>query len=418
LPTCSRARIQESVKAGAIRVNGNVQVKPAFKLRPGDEVVCKIVERPPLNVEPEDIPLDVVYEDKSLLVINKPAGLVVHPAAGNPSGTLVNAVLHHCNLPGLLSTATTPNKQKQGEENLNESSSSSKDDDEEGEVVSGLAGATYSTDMMYGNVPVPRPGIVHRLDKGTSGLIVVAKDDVAKEKLQNQFKERSVERQYLSLLCGHLSPSSSSSAAAAAVPQDHAKNSNSTVNRTEQWGRVVTAIGRDKRERIRMASYPVEGVENKPHLKRAASNYHVKEVFMNGGASLVAWRLETGRTHQIRVHAKHLGSPLIGDDIYGGTPSPLTRTCVEHSSSTNTSSSSSLKADNTKRRAKVCSEAVAKAMHRPALHAATLGFEHPETGEKMRFQIDPPEDFNQALQVLRSFFFYSRVSNNLYIERE
>ena len=247
-------------------------------------------------------------------------------------------------------------------------------------------GGNYSTEMMYGNMPVPRPGIVHRLDKGTSGLIVVAKNDLAKEKLQRQFKERSVERQYLSLLCGHLSSAKANT------------NLRSSSTSGLIQGRVVTAIGRDKRERIRMASYPVEGVENKPHLKKAASNYFVKEVFVNGGASLVAWRLETGRTHQIRVHAKHLGSPLIGDDIYGGTPSTLARwveTCAS-------SSQASAKA-----KAKLCAEGVAKAMQRPALHAATLGFEHPETGEKMRFQRDPPSDFLRTVELLRSFSIQS-----------
>ena len=236
------------------------------------KVICEIVERPPLNVEPENIPLDIVYEDDHLLVVDKPSGLVVHPAPGNHSGTLVNAILHHCNLPGLCV----------GEEERAE-------EEEEEEVV--VAREPYSVDMMYGNMPVPRPGIVHRLDKGTSGLMVVAKDDLAKESMQSQFRARTVERQYVSILCGQLK---------------------------RKEGSVVTAIGRDRRERTRMAAYPVEGVENKPHLKRAASKYAVMEVFKNGTASLVSWRLQTGRTHQIRVHAKHLGAPLLGDSTYGG----------------------------------------------------------------------------------------------------
>mmetsp|Transcript_24758 Transcript_24758/g.53282 ORF Transcript_24758/g.53282 Transcript_24758/m.53282 type:complete len:455 (-) Transcript_24758:15-1379(-) len=358
LPDLSRARIQESVRAGTATVNGTVQLKPAFKVQPGDEVVCRIVERPPLNVDPEDIPLDVVYEDAHLLVIDKPAGLVTHPAPGNHSGTLVNAVLHHCNLPSLDPAAHAAGASLTAAE--------AGDADEVGDDDGGgrFLGGGYRGDVMYGTMPVPRPGIVHRLDKGTSGLIVVAKDDLARESLQSQFKDRTVEREYLSLLCGHIR-----------APWG-------TVE-----GRVVTAIGRDRRERIRMAAYPLEGLEHKPHLKRAASNYSVMEVFANGGASLVAWRLDTGRTHQIRVHAKHLGNPLVGDVVYGGTAPRLARSME----SGRVSPSS----------AKAIAAKVAKTIDRPALHAATLGFDHPKSGERMRFSSNPPLDFEECIAQLR-----------------
>ncbi|WZN58960.1 RNA pseudouridine synthase [Chloropicon roscoffensis] len=315
----SRARIQESVRAGTATVNGRVQVKPAHKLWPGDEVVCVILERPPLDVEPEDIPLDVVYEDATVLVVDKPAGLVVHPAPGNHGGTLVNAVLHHCNLPALRVA-------------------------ELGDGEDDVEGGSRA-DLMYGNVPVPRPGIVHRLDKGTSGLMVVAKDDLARESLQAQFRERTVEREYLSIVCGELDRGGGGGE-----------------------GRVVTAIGRDVRERTRMAAFPAAGAENKPHLKRAASRFAVREVLAGGLASLVSWRLETGRTHQIRVHAKFLGAPLFGDPTYGGKLELAPR---------------------------------GTSMDRPALHAATLGFDHPRTGERLTFRREPPQDFEQALRDLR-----------------
>lgn len=317
----SRARIQESVRAGTATVNGQVQVKPAYKLRPGDEVACEILERPPLDVEPEDIPLDVVYEDEDILVVDKPAGLVVHPAPGNHSGTLVNAVLHHCNLPALRVVPEATDEVVNGEDAAAATSPRSE-------------GRYRESELMYGRIPVPRPGIVHRLDKGTSGLMVVAKGDLARESLQAQFRDRTVERKYLSVLGG--GPLS------------------------ESEGRVVTAIGRDRRERTRMAAYPVTGIENKPHLKMAASTFAVQRRFDEH--SLVSWRLETGRTHQIRVHAKYLGHPLVGDETYGG-----------------------------QRSAEV---------GRPALHAATLGLDHPRTGERLRFETEPPEDFARLVATL------------------
>ncbi|QDZ19874.1 pseudouridine synthase [Chloropicon primus] len=331
----SRARIQESVRAGTATVNGRVQVKPAYKLRPGDEVVCEILDRPPLDVEPEDIPLDVVYEDDCLLVVDKPAGLVVHPAPGNHGGTLVNAVLHHCNLPGLRVGGLDEGEDGEGEGN--------------GEGASSPH-PYRKAELMYGSVPVPRPGIVHRLDKGTSGLMVVAKDDLARESLQLQFRERTVERKYLSILCGQI--------------QAAARGGEDGVGAE---GRVVTAIGRDRRERTRMAAFPIQGVEHKPHLKRASSRYSIQEVLAGGAASLVSWRLETGRTHQIRVHAKFLNAPLLGDVTYGG------RTEL----------------------------AGLGTMQRPALHAATLGFDHPKTGKRLKFERDAPEDFLAALRDLR-----------------
>ena len=304
----SRARIAESIRGGTAAVNGGVEVKPSRKVRAGDVVSFRLLERPPLRVAPEAIPLSIVYEDDVLLVVDKPAGMVTHPAPGNYEGTLASAVLAHTN----------------GDDAFREGG------DGEGGI---------------------RPGIVHRLDKGTSGLIVVAKDARAERALQRQFAQRTIERRYASLAIG-------TPAAAEGVSRE-----------------VTTALARDPRHRTRMAAFPVAHAGTPPY-RLASSRLTVEEDL--DGAGLVTWRLKTGRTHQIRVHAAHMGAPLVQDGVYGGSIGRL--------------------------RASIGPEraaAVAAAIDRPALHAETLGFIHPVTQELMRFQVTPPPDFTNALNALR-----------------
>ena len=252
--------------------------KAAQKLAPGDSVELDVPEPREPEAKPEDIPLNVVYEDASLLVINKPRGLVVHPAAGNERGTLVNALLSHC-------------------------------DD-----LSGIAGEL-------------KPGIVHRLDKDTTGLLVVAKNDEAHLSLSKQIGEKSARRIYLALVEGN-------------VPEDS--------------GRVDAPLGRSRADRKKIAV-----VEDG---RAAATQYRVLERF--GDTTLVECSLETGRTHQIRVHMKHIGHPVAGDPVYGIR----------------------------KQRFNVEGQ---------LLHAARLSFTHPATGERMEFSAPLPEDFQRILDGLR-----------------
>lgn len=269
LPTLSRARVQVLLKSGHITLNGAV-AKPSAKVRAGDLV--RVVEPPPVSAEiaAQDIPLEVLFEDDDLIVINKPAGLVVHPAAGNRDGTLVNALLHHC------------------------------------QELSGVGG-------------VERPGIVHRLDKDTTGCLVAAKNDVAHRSLVRQFAGRSVVKIYLALASGRFARVS---------------------------GDVEAPIGRHPVHRKKMAV--VE--RGRP----ARTGWRVLRKLPGG--SLVECTLHTGRTHQIRVHLKHLGHPLLGDEVYGKRGD----------------------------------------FPRQMLHAWKLAFTHPRTGAPLSFQSPIPADFVQA----------------------
>jgi 23S rRNA pseudouridine1911/1915/1917 synthase len=273
----TRSRIKNLVDEGMARVNGK-QAKAGLKLSAGDTVELDVPAPKEPSAKPEEIPLDIVYEDGSLLVINKSRGLVVHPAAGNESGTLVNALLSHCG------------------------------------DLSGIAGEL-------------KPGIVHRLDKDTTGLLVVAKNDRAHLSLSKQIAEKSAQRIYLALVEGNI---------------------------TEEQGRIDAPLGRSRADRKKIAV--VAGG------RAAATEYSVLERF--GSCTLVECRLETGRTHQIRVHMKHIGHPVVGDPVYGARRQLFN---------------------------------VAGQL----LHAARLEFTHPETGERVRFEAPLPEDFQRVLDVLR-----------------
>ncbi|HWI55100.1 MAG TPA: RluA family pseudouridine synthase [Desulfobacteria bacterium] len=275
----TRARVQKLVEQGEITVNG-LAVKSNYKVREGDSVLIQLPEPEPLEVKAEDIPLDIVYEDRDLLVVNKSQGMVVHPAAGNYSGTLVNALLYHC------------------------------------EDLSGING-------------VIRPGIVHRIDKDTSGLLVVAKNDKAHLSLAEQIKEHTVSRKYIALVHGIVQ---------------------------ESKGKVDAPLARDPRERKRMA------VVTK-NSKHAVTRYVVLERFED--YTLVECSLETGRTHQIRVHMAYVGHPVAGDPLYGPRKNPL-------------------------------------GLSGQALHAFLLGFVHPSTGEQMQFNADLPLYFQNLLEELRN----------------
>jgi 23S rRNA pseudouridine1911/1915/1917 synthase len=297
-PDLSRSRIQALIAAGAVEVNGVIVCEAKRKLRNEDIVFIRLPEPEPAEPLPENIPLDILFEDRDVIVINKPAGLVVHPGAGNWTGTLVNALIHHC----------------------------------EG-TLSGIGG-------------VRRPGIVHRLDKDTSGVMVVAKNDQAHRILSAAFADHgltgALERAYVALVWG--APAS-------------------------MTGMIDAPLGRSTSDRTRQAVVR----ESQSDARHAVTHFEVRERFgaeKNGDAlaSLVECRLETGRTHQIRVHMAYIGHPLIGDAEYGAAfktkanrlPEPL--------------------------RAKV------HAFARQALHAKLLAFEHPATGKVMRFEAQMPAD--------------------------
>lgn len=289
----SRNKIQNAAKAGCIQVNDK-PVKSNYKIKPGDSVKLLLPNEPrELELIPEDIPLDIVYEDDALIVINKPSGLVVHPGYGNYTGTLVNGLIYHF-------------------KNLPQSS--------------GYAG---------------RPGLVHRIDKLTTGLMVIAKTEYAMTHLAKQFFDRTVDRRYQAIVWGD-------------IMED---------------GRIEGNIGRHLKNRKIMDVFP-EGEFGKIAVT------HYKSIKRYGYVTLIECKLETGRTHQIRVHLKHIGHALFGDKTYGGdrilkgTVFTKYKQFVENSF---------------------------KILPRQALHAKTLGFEHPDTGKKMEFDSNLPDDMLQVL---------------------
>eukprot|EP00850_Spirogloea_muscicola_P003809 SM000015S01309 [mRNA] locus=s15:1165004:1167528:- [translate_table: standard] len=333
----------------------------SYTVRPGERVACRLAAPPPLLALPEDLPLDIVFEDAHLLVVNKPAHMVVHPAAGHRSGTLVNALLGHCSLPtivggsttqtGLLEEASAQVTAGDGRDGGATEALDVDDDDEEDEDSAG-----FLLEQLPGAVDV-RPGIVHRLDMGTTGLLVVAKDERTHTQLCDQFKARTVRRSYLALTVG--------------VPNLPA-------------ARIVAPVGRDPHNRKQMTVL----LDASPHMRarHAASRYRVIEVLCNGGSALVEWRLETGRTHQIRVHAKHIGQPILGDELYGGTGSSIAARVAAQLPPACQPQARAL---------------VAQAP-RPFLHAQSLQFVHPWSGQELGFSAPLPADFASLLQALQS----------------
>lgn len=321
LPNASRAKVQAGIREGKVEVNGTVVDKPSYKVQSGDRILCRLHRPPPAEALPEAIPLVIVYEDDFLIVLNKAAGMVVHPAYGNLTGTLVNALLHHVG--GQAITAVDL-------------------DDLDGEEV-GLS--TLNAAPSYTGDPSIRPGIVHRLDKDTSGLMVVAKDDETHRKLARQFEQRTIQRRYVGIVWGLPEP-----------PE----------------GRIEGDIARDPRDRKRMAVVaPGRG-------KHAVTHYSTVERMQY--TALMQFRLETGRTHQIRVHARSIGHPLLGDPTYDGWT-------IHYGPHT------------AKRRAFFSN--LFDVLPRQALHAQTLGFVHPRTGAQMHFTSDLPDDMAYVLHRLR-----------------
>lgn len=296
----TRNKIQKAAKAGNIHVNGQA-VKSNYKVKAND-VVTVLFEHPPYEylLVPENIPLDIVYEDDEVLVVNKPAGMVVHPGHGNYSGTLLNALTYHF-------------------ENLPKNSDN-------------------------------RPGLVHRIDKDTSGLLVVAKTEDAMAELAKQFFDRTTEREYVALVWGNVEADS---------------------------GTIEGNIGRHPKNRLQNTVFENDEEERG---KPAITHYKVIERF--GYVTLVSCRLETGRTHQIRVHLKYIGHTLFNDERYGGDQILKGTTFTKY---------------------KQFVENCFKILPRQALHAQTLGFQHPTTGEFLRFQTSIPEDMQNCVEKWRNY---------------
>ncbi|CAL8467393.1 g6930 [Coccomyxa elongata] len=349
MPDASRARLQAAIRDGFVRVNGGVPSKPGLALRPGDVVACRLPPPRSMEASPEDIPLDVVYEDEHLLVVNKAAGMVIHPAPGNYSGTLVNALLHRFGLPPVrLEAEDHPT----AGHSVEAAQGGGEDEEDEGDGPWALP--EVATGVGHPGGRVIRPGIVHRLDKGTTGLLVAAKDELTLTGLAAQFKAHTVERMYHALVLG--------------VPR-------------HEEGTVETNIGRDIRDRKKMGTFPFMSSRG----RHAISGYRVIEPLADGSAAWTAWRLRTGRTHQIRVHTRHLGHPLLADDSYGGSGGSAVAAIGRGKSAR-----------------QVVAHKVLKLLARPALHAKTLGFVHPVTGAALKFDSELPEDFAAALSELRN----------------
>lgn len=281
LDECSRSYIQKLLSNQAVLVNAKA-VKANYKVKNGDRIQVLFPEPEVLDIQPEDIPLDIVYEDSDILIINKPKGMVVHPAAGHYTGTLVNAVMYHCQ-----------------------------------EQLSTING-------------VLRPGIVHRIDMDTTGLLVVCKNNTAHQSLAEQLKVHSITRKYLAIVYDNI---------------------------LEETGTVHKSIGRHPMDRKKQAV-------NVPNGRDAITHYRVLERF-SGKYTLIECQLETGRTHQIRVHMASIHHPLLGDTIYGPAKDSF------H-------------------------------LQGQALHAGVLGFQHPRTGEYVEFHSEPPEYFQKLVQTLRN----------------
>lgn len=311
----TRSKVQQGVKLGLVLVDGKA-VKSSHKVSPGEVIHVTIPKPPAPDVAAENIPLEILFEDDHLMVVNKPAGMVTHPAYSNYTGTLVNALLYHCN--NRLSALNDPT----------------------------------------------RPGIVHRLDKDTSGLMVVAKDDPTHAALAKQFSRRTIEREYQAIVWGRFSegvPSGRSGRRQGRSPDEHGNNLR---------GSIEASLGRSKSDRKKIAV-----VEDG---KTAITEYEVLEEFEY--LSLVRLKLRTGRTHQIRVHLHHIGHPVFGDPTYGGRR---------------------IAWGGTEKKKKEEVQKLLKLISRQALHARTIGFVHPVTREKMKFGSELPEDMAEVVKILR-----------------
>ena len=296
IPELSRSRIQKSIRSGELTIGGGPATKPSRRVHEGERVELIFSPPRPLDLQPEDIPLDVIYEDEGLLVLDKPAGMVVHPSPGHDRGTLVHALLAHC------------------------------------KNLSGIGG-------------VMRPGIVHRLDAGTSGLLVVAKSDEAHIALSKMLMERRIERIYYAVVWGEMEG---------------------------ETGTIDLPVGRSPRDRKKMAVLPEGG-------KEAFTTYYLLDTY--GPFQYIKLKLGTGRTHQIRVHLSHTGNPVLGDPVYGGRrirKGSLSKGEID------------------------LSARALSLIDRQALHAGELSFEHPLTGVQMCFEAPPPIDIQSVLVVIGS----------------
>jgi len=301
----TRNKVQEAIEDGRVLVNGKA-VKSNYRVKSCDSIEMTFLRPPAPELAPEDIPIDIVYEDSDLMVVNKAPGMVVHPAFGNWTGTLANAILHH-----------------------------------------------FGTDAEELETDELRPGIVHRLDKDTSGLIIVARNPTALHRLARQFADRKVSKLYTAILWGAPEP---------------------------QEGTIHTNIGRSRRDRKVMANFPYEGLEG----KTAITDYRVTENLH--WFSLAELTLHTGRTHQIRAHMQHLGHQILGDATYGGASLrnldfPRSESFVKN---------------------------LLDLLPRQALHAATLSFHQPTTGEHLSFSAPLPGDMAQALEKIRVIYRSAR----------
>lgn len=307
----SRSRLGKLIEAGDVTVNGAVITTPKHKAAEGDQIAVRVSVAEESYITGEDIPLTVVYEDDHLIVIDKPAGMVVHPAPGTPSGTLVNALIHHC-----------------------------------GDSLSGVGGEK-------------RPGIVHRIDKETSGLLVVAKDDKAHHGLAAQFEKHTVERRYLAVCYG--------------APDQNDPRLHGVRGVNFEAGNILkvqTFLGRHRTDRQRQA---VSFDTGRHAVTRARI---IEPLGTPAVAALIECWLETGRTHQIRVHMAHCGHSLIGDPVYGGRRKLNVKSVGESG------------------------HMAAQEFARQALHAATLGFVHPVTREDMQFESPLPDDIRGLVAAL------------------
>lgn len=310
----TRNKVRKAIDEGCVEINGK-KIKASRKIQPGDKIVCKIMKPPPIELIPENIPLDIVFEDDYLLVVNKPAGMVTHPGFGNRYGTLVNALLYHLGMRDSIAVECDE-----------------EDDDNSDQSY------IYAKDEI-------RPGIVHRLDKDTSGLLVIAKNSVILAKLQKQFHDRTIHREYNTIVWGKMN---------------------------DDEGVIEGDIGRSTRDRKMFAVVKKGG-------KHAITEYQVIERF--SFMTLLKVHLKTGRTHQIRVHLSHNKRPVLGDPVYGGDKMAYGGGIPSE---------------------KTTAERCLKRIDRQMLHARTLGFTHPETKEFLSFTSELPEDMREILHILRT----------------